>query len=500
MLNYIRKYKFEYLLGLAILVYIILFSCLSLRKLLTFQSHYFDLGIMNQLVYNTSRGWFLEMTNQDFLSNVSRFAIHFDPILAFFAPFYLLFNTPEVLLIGQTIILASGAIAVYLIGQKIIKNKLYSLFFAFSYLLYFPVERANTFDFHAVVLATSFLLFSIYFYLTKKRFWSLIFIILSLLTKEHVGLVTFLFGLYLLLTKKEKRFAWIVMFISLFTFVLTVFYIIPHSRHETHFALSRYEDFGDTPGTVLLGTVTNPLTTLKYFLRRESFTYLYRLLLPYGIFVIFAPLEFLIAAPELGINLLSANPNMRAAYFHYNSLIVPFVLFSAIVGFERLRRKVSIKKYLNGLIVIFIILNLVNAYYLNPLPFSFLKQPFWWGKINEEKLKTVYTWQQVLKDDNVKVATTPQLAPFFSARRYYYNFLYDPAFASMGLTKDDIIKAIANYVEADFVIINKSEIGDETKESLPAEFYNHLKKNDSFTQIFENAGIEVYKKINSPTL
>ncbi len=494
MFNHIKKYKFEYLLGIGVFIYTVLFSYLSLRKVLTLQSHYFDLGIMNQVVYNTSRGWFLEMTNQDFVSNISRFAIHFDPILAFFAPLYLLFNTPEVLLIGQTIILATGAIAVYLIARIIINNKLYSLLFAFSYLLYFPVERANTFDFHAVTLATSFLLFSIYFYLAKSYRWSLLFIILSLLTKEHVGLVTFFFGLYILLIKKEKKFAWSIILVSLTAFILTVFYIIPYFRQGSHFALSRYEDFGDTPGKILLGTITNPLTTFKYLFRKESFDYLLGLLRPYGIFVIFAPLEFLIAAPEIGINLLSTNANMREIYFHYNSLIAPFILFSAMVGFARIMRIDQTKRYLKVFVAAFLILNLVSVYYLNPLPFSFLKEPFWWGKIDEGKLKVISTWQRVLKDDNIKVATTPQLAPFFSARRYYYNFLYDPSYTNMGLTDNDIIKTIANYSGADFVIINKAEIGDETKGDLTAKFYEHLKTNALFTQIFENAGIEVYKK------
>ena len=94
MLKSLNKYKFEYLLGIIILIYIVLFSYLSIHRYLALNSHYFDLGIMNQVVYNTSRGWLLEMTNQDLKKNVSRLAIHFDPILAAFAPFYKLYEGP----------------------------------------------------------------------------------------------------------------------------------------------------------------------------------------------------------------------------------------------------------------------------------------------------------------------------------------------------------------------------------------------------------------------
>src|SRR3989339_2000501 len=133
MLKFISKYIFQILLGIAIFFFIFIFSYLSIRRYKTLNSYYYDLGIMNQVVYNTSHGRFLEMTNQDLKKNVSRLAIHFDPILAVFAPFYKLYEGPEVLLIGQAIILGLGALAVYLISQKILKKNLTSLIFALTY-------------------------------------------------------------------------------------------------------------------------------------------------------------------------------------------------------------------------------------------------------------------------------------------------------------------------------------------------------------------------------
>src|SRR3989339_1470374 len=163
MFKFINKYKFQIILWVCIIFFAIFFSVLGIRRYKTLNSYYYDLGIMNQVVYNTSRGRFLEMTNQDLKKNVSRLAIHFDPILAVFAPFYKLYEGPEVLLIGQAIILGLGALAVYLISQKILKKNLTSLMFALSYLTYFAVQRAALFDFHSVTLATTFLLFALYY-------------------------------------------------------------------------------------------------------------------------------------------------------------------------------------------------------------------------------------------------------------------------------------------------------------------------------------------------
>src|SRR3989344_7679461 len=172
----ISNFKFQIFISVFILVFIAVFSYLSIKRYRTLNSYYYDLGIMNQVVYNTSQGRFLEMTNQDLKKNVSRLAIHFDPILAAFAPFYKLYEGPEVLLIGQAIILGLGALAVYLISQKILKKNLTSLIFSLTYLLYFSIQRAVLFDFHSVTLTTTFFLFALYFNLVKKNSWYYVFI------------------------------------------------------------------------------------------------------------------------------------------------------------------------------------------------------------------------------------------------------------------------------------------------------------------------------------
>src|SRR3989304_9796491 len=233
----INKYKI--ILWLFILAFIVIFSCLSIKRYRTLNSYYFDLGIMNQVVYNTSQGRFLEMTNQDLRKNVSRFAIHFDPILAAFAPFYKIYAGPEVLLIGQALILGLGAWAVFLIAEKVLKKPFVATGFGIRFLLYFAVERAALFVFHAVTLATTFLLFAFYFNLAKKHGPYFIFLVLSLLTKEHIGLVVFMLGLYLFFIKKERKIGIWTAGLGLLFFVATVYFIIPLARGGEHFA-SRY--------------------------------------------------------------------------------------------------------------------------------------------------------------------------------------------------------------------------------------------------------------------
>jgi uncharacterized membrane protein len=437
---------------------------------------------MNQVVYNTAHGRFLEMTNQDLKKNISRLAIHFDPILAAFAPFYKLYEGPEVLLIGQAIILGLGALAVFLISKKVLKKNLISLIFAMSYLFYFAIQRAVLFDFHSVTLATTFFLFALYFNLIKKNFWYFIFIFLSLLTKEHVGLAVFFLGAYLFFIKKEKKTGIITAILGLIFFFATVYFIIPYFRGNEHFAT---------------GYFSNISKRLPY-ITKDGVAYATMMINPL-FYAMFSPLTLLISLPEWAINILSINSNQRSIYFHYNSVIVAFLFYSLILGFQNFNKIIN-NKIIRGMFILFFIsANIYSIYLYNPVPY-FVKNPVYYSEVDKIKSESIKYWVNKLKDENIKVSTTPKLAPFFTNRKYYFNFLYDSAYASMGQTNEDILKnEIDKYSLADYIIINRSEIGDLSKEGLSVKFYFKLLDDKNFQMVFlddqhEN-GIEVYKKI-----
>ncbi|MFA6016688.1 MAG: DUF2079 domain-containing protein [Patescibacteria group bacterium] len=477
-----KKYIFQTILGMAILSFIIIFSYLSIRRYRTLNSYYYDLGIMNQVVYNTSQSRFLEMTNQDLKKNISRLAIHFDPILAAFAPFYKIYNGPEVLLIGQAIILGLGALAVFLISKKILKKSLISLIFALSFLFYFAVQRAVLFDFHAVTLATTFFLFALYFNLIKKNFWYYFFIFLSLLTKEHVGLVVVFLGVYLYFIKKEKKTGIITGILGTIFFISTVYFIIPYFRGSEHFAAGYFVNIEERLPEIIkfgipyIGLLVSPL-----------------------FFALFSPLTMLISLPEWAINIISINSNQRSIYFHYNSIIVAFLFFSLILGFKNLDKKLKNKVVKRILLVVFILGNIYSIYLYNPIPY-FVKQPSFYQDLDQTKGRSIEYWVGKLKDENIKVSTTPKLAPLFTNRKYYFNFLYDSSFAQMGKTDEDIYKnEIDKYTLADYIIINRSEIGVFEKEGIPVKFYFKLLDDKNFQMVFTDDqggnSIEVYKKI-----
>ncbi len=496
MLNFINKHKYQLLLWLFILAYIAYFSYYTVLRYQTLYASYFDLGIMHQTVFNTYRAmttgdWsrFLELTDPFGQGQIKRMAIHNDILLAPLALFYFLYSSPATLLVIQAIVLGLGAWFVFKIAQHVLKKlkqvELISLLFAVSYLLYPPLERANMYEFHAVTLATTFLLAMFYLWLKKRYIWSFIFLALSAISKEEIGMMTFFFGGFILwnllrghLTgKKELFFSLSVMIISLGWFILSIFYIIPTFRGGIHFALSYYSDFGDTPAKVLFGVVTNPQTIIRYVADQSAINYLVSLLGPLGFLSFLSPLRLLIALPELAINLLSNNPSLRNIYFQYSSGITPFVFISAIYGAAFLTNKFKWQKnYLVGIICTWLIVFILFfAYREGPLPGAKKQEihPFLYP---QKERAVAARLAYFLRNESIKVSTTGHLAPLFTSRRYFYNFSQF-------------------YYLADYVVIQPYEVYNslDRKSLIPA--YRQLQKDKRFKLVYDEQNFELYKKI-----
>ena len=125
----LRKHWSEILLGVMILTYIGYFTWFTILRYQTLYAHYFDLGIMQQTVYNTFMSLktgdlsrFLELTNPHGFDQVKRMSVHNDMFLALLAPFYFLYSGPEMLLIIQSVGVGLGALAIYGISKMIFEK------------------------------------------------------------------------------------------------------------------------------------------------------------------------------------------------------------------------------------------------------------------------------------------------------------------------------------------------------------------------------------------
>lgn len=474
------KNKFEIALVFLILLYIGFFSYLSLIRHNSLNSNYFDLAIMDQTVYNTSRGRILELTNPQGINNFKRMAIHNDIVMALLAPFYHIYSGPQTLLVIQVIVVALGAIPIYLLCKLLLKSKYLGIIFAFAYLMYPPLQRANIFDFHAVVLATAFLLFMFYFFSVKKYWLSIIFFILSIFSKEQIPLTTAAFASVMWIfaykenDKKKLFFSSLIFVISLLWFIASIWIIAPYFRQEQHFALSRYQSLGDGPTEIIINFLTKPGLYFSLIFNIDNFNYLLLLLSPLAFFSLFSPIILLIALPEFMINFLSNFWAMRSINFHYTAIITPFVFISAIFGAKEIikRRILDVKK----ISILLIIFTLVMSYDKGLLPYSkdsplnkFLKQ--------RKEINSVKIWKEKLKNENISVSVTEKLGPHFSQRIKVYRFS-------------------ASYKYSDYILILRNDIYYDWLDKKQAiKDYEKLKTDKGYNMIYKDNDLEVYKKI-----
>lgn len=347
--------------------YILYFSYFTVQKHMNFFTGRFDLGNMDQTVWNTLHGRIFTLTNPDSTNIISRLGIHADFILILLAPFYLIWSDPRMLLIIQTIVIAFGAIFVCFIAKKIIVHKKLAFILGFSYLLNPFVQKQNLYDFHAITLATTFLL-GAYFFLLKKRYGIFsLFLLLSVLTKENIYIISAIFGIYIFV-KINKKFGFLITGLSLITFYLLVSKFIPAARGGEHFAVSYFQDFGDSPTQIIKGLLLRPDRTIFEFFTLANLRYFINLFIPVGFLSLVSPVTLLFSIPDLAINFLSKNENLKNITFHYAASIIPFIYISSIFGIKKIlsNKKITV----DFLFYYILIFSIISAWLYGPLPGS----------------------------------------------------------------------------------------------------------------------------------
>ncbi len=316
------------------------FSWLSLARHAAFQSHAFDLGNMDQAVWNTLHGhllWFTDMSVGN-LVLTTRLAIHVEPLLLLAVPLYLIHSGPETLLVLQACVVASGALPAYGLARAYLAHPYAALAFPCAYLLHPSLQNAILDDFHAVTLTAALLLWAIYFLHRDRLLPFVLFALLSIAAKEEVGLIVAALGLWAALRRH-----WLLAVLSVLAgvgwFLVSVAAIIPHFNPSGHSPyLSRYGYLGHGLTGILRGAVRRPGVVLRTLLSAPRLTYLLDLLHPLGFTSLLAVPVLALALPILLLNMLSADSTMYSGFYQYSAEIVPIVIAASIVGVAWIER------------------------------------------------------------------------------------------------------------------------------------------------------------------
>lgn len=362
----VKKYAYEIFLFISIVFYTTYFTLTSFLRYLNFYTGRFDLGNMDQTVWNTIHGRIFQLTNPDGTNIISRLAFHADFILVLISPFYYIWQDPRMLLLIQSLALGIGALFVYLIGKQMLKQKSLALVFSLMYLLHPAIEHANLYDFHGVVLAVPLFLAAWYFIIKRHYVMATLFLLLAGTTKEEVWLITGLFGIFFI-WKKQKFLGTLLSLFSFSLFYYLFFKAIPLAHGGNHFALSYYSDFGSTPGSVIKNIFLSPLKIISIVFEKTRLWYLFELFFPFGFLSLFSPLFLIFAGPDLAVSLLSQNNQLHNIYFQYAAITIPFILLSALYAVAFLQKRIpTLSPFYLGFFLL--TTSIMASYWYGPLP------------------------------------------------------------------------------------------------------------------------------------
>lgn len=462
--NFVSAHRHEITLAFFITMYIVYFTFASFLRYDNFYTGRFDLGNMDQTVWNTINGRIFQASGDDG-TIISRLSYHADFMLILLSPFYLLWSHPKMLLLIQSFVLGLGGIFVFLIAKNILKNKTLSLVFGFSYLMNPLPQFTNLYDFHAVSLATSLLLASFYFLIKQRYFLLVVFLLLSAITKEQVWVIASLFGFPLLL-RKETMLKFLGIGIVLFSLVIfgyLIWFAIPQSLGRQHFALSYYSDFGNSPTEVIKTVLLSPQKVIAIIFEGDRLGYLKQIFMPLGFISLISPFYLVFSVPDLLINLLSKNSQLHQIYYQYTSTITPFIFISAIFALKKILK--WFPKIPKFYIAIYLLTSTIfSAYSFGPLFFA--KKPnvdmFTKPQVNK---KIIENFLSKIPEE-YSIAATNNLGSHLSHRQRVSTI-------PLGIDKADVVvflqkeivdnsKHNKNYVEVlkvgDFIAFKKREI------------------------------------------
>jgi len=336
--NLRRLVRPRLLLWSAMASYAVGFSALSILHHRAFQTGRFDLGNMVQAIWSTAHGHPLQLTGLRG-DQISRLAAHFDPILALITPLWLVWPSPDSLLVAQAVALALGALPVFWLARKHLGSARAALGFALAYLLYPPTQWLTLNEFHPVALACPLLLFAIW-YLDEGRLLPFaLFALAAATTKEEIAFVVAGLGLWAALSRGLRAEGAAIFVAGVAVAALAIEVVIPHfNRAGSSSFFSRYGEVGGSPGGILHTAVTDPWKIVTTAFTGRGLGYLARLVLPLGLLVLLAPLILLAALPELAVNLLSAATTQTSIRFHYTAGLIPVLIAASVLGAARLVR------------------------------------------------------------------------------------------------------------------------------------------------------------------
>lgn len=265
--------------------YAIFVSQETIAQRLAFETRAYDLGIMENVLWNTIHGDVLRSS----MEGGSDLGVHSSFLLLTFAPFYALWPRPETLLVAQSLLLAAAGLAAYLLGARLLRSRIQGLLWCFVFLSHPAVAGANFYDFHELAFVPLLFFLMAYFDAGDSPIGLALSAGALLLVKEGAGLLVALYGAAGLLASRKRALALLAVGAGSF-FVMTALVMPRFGGGASNFIWYYPEmagGFGGPFGVIL--TLVLPLYVLRFVFDPRRVLYVLLTLAPFGFLLLLVP-------------------------------------------------------------------------------------------------------------------------------------------------------------------------------------------------------------------
>ncbi len=307
--------------------YIAAFSYLSIVKYNSFHATVGDLGLHNQIYWLLLNGGPAAYGAHGFdqwypfpFAKLSMFTV---------LPIYALYPHPETLLVVQSAALGIAVLPLYFLSLHYIPDRRFGIVIVLVYLMYYPMQGANLFDFHPESLFPLFFISAVYYWHKGSRIRFSLFLIFAALLGPGALIACALFLAYAVWKGSEFHFRRL-------TFNEIV-YSLRQRRLESALFLMLLVAFALE---YLAGSITpyvvraNPLTPWNIPVNiNVKLQYFILLLAPIGFIALWDRLSLLLLTPFV-VNVLFSTSSALTNPFvlHYPLMILPILFLGTIRG------------------------------------------------------------------------------------------------------------------------------------------------------------------------
>jgi len=381
-----------------------------------FASGSMDLGIFVQQVWLLSRG----LVPFNTVMGMHMLADHMDWIDWFVAPLVRLGPGPEMLLLVQSVVVASAVFPLVALGKRLAGVHA-GLTAAAAFVLAPDVHMGVMFDYNPSTLGSALLLWAAWAIVLRGPLGALALALLACSAKENFSLYVAMLGLTLpLLHLASWRRGVGVAVMALSLFAVQIQLVFPAFR-AGGFRHWEFEELGETPGEIAAAAAGHPLRTAELLVdHAEKRRGLLLPLLGTGYLGVVEPASLLLLLPNWGERFLSTHRTRWWGYY-YGMPAVAMACLGMLAGWRRLERAGVLSNRLPAYVVGSVLLAGIFPPYATPSgsPRSdlyFLRQPNASAAADQQTERALVRY--VGSDPAVKVAAQYNLLAHLAERPF----------------------------------------------------------------------------------